>query len=88
MSKYGYPGTVVVSIDAHPECGDMPTFDIKQFMSNCEYSTVVEPYPHQYNITGPFDDLWQGWVNHCDDEPNEFMARVIKGHENCPPIND
>jgi len=86
MSKYSYEGIVELAIDADPEVGDMPEFDINEFMSNCSHSNVKEARPHQYTITGPFDDLWEGWVNYCDDEPSEFMERVISGHDNCPQM--
>ena len=88
MSKYGYEGIVVLNIDADPEVGDMPTFNIDQFMSNCDHSTAYHLHTHQYIIAGPFDDLWAGWVNHCDDEPQEFMERVISGHDNCPVVEE
>ena len=94
MPEYGsgtdFSGEVTIEIDADPEVGDMPTFDLGLFLEICEEDglpcDVQKPMENVYQITASFDQLWNGWVNCCGDEPDEFMARVISGHENCPEL--
>ena len=90
-SGTSFDGLVTLEIDGDPDGGDMPMFDIGEFRS---YAMEEDFGPLQvkesgrgiYLITGPFDQLWNAWVNCCDDEPDEFMERVVSGHENCPDM--
>tara|TARA_B100000575_G_scaffold237708_1_gene199891 strand:- start:217 stop:582 length:366 start_codon:yes stop_codon:yes gene_type:complete len=82
-----FGGLVTLEIDYT----DMPMFDLAEFKSHCAEMggcrVVKEIYGGEIlHIEGPFQALWEGWVNCCDDEPTEFMARVIAGHENCPSM--
>ena len=90
-SGTSFDGLVTLEIDGDPYEGDMPTFDINEFRSFAMEEDfgplqVEEQRPGIYHITGPFDQLWSGWVNCCGDEPDEFMMRVIDGQENCPEM--
>ena len=90
MPEYGsgtdFSGSVTIAVDLM----DMPTFNLAEYQSYCsEYGgcSVQEKAGGEVLIlTGSFDALWEGWVNCCGDEPDEFMARVIAGHENCPEL--
>tara|TARA_B100000424_G_C22671854_1_gene368677 strand:+ start:30 stop:386 length:357 start_codon:yes stop_codon:yes gene_type:complete len=81
-----FGGSVSIEIDYL----DMPTFNLSEFQSYCEEyggCNVEENLGGEVLVlTGSFDALWEGWVNCCGDEPDEFMARVVAGHENCPSL--
>ena len=81
-----FGGQVTLEIDYL----DMPTFNLSEYQSFCaEYGgcSVQEKMGGEVLLlTGSFDALWEGWVNCCGDEPDEFMARVVSGHENCPAL--
>ena len=84
---------VVLRIDE----ADWPDFDRLEFedycyeVGRCHISNDKDRDSGAPNglirITGPFDALWNGWVNLCGDDPHEFMNYVIQGEENCPPLN-
>ena len=82
---------VVLRIDE----ADWPDFDRLEFEDYCyEVSQCHISNDKDMNgapnglirITGPFDALWNGWVNLCGDDPHEFMNYVIRGEENCPEL--
>ena len=82
-----FSGSVTLAVDYT----DMPTFNYEEFQSYCDNmggcQIVAEEFGGELiHIEGSFDALWEGWVNCCGDEPDEFMVRVVKGHENCPAL--
>ena len=81
-----FSGSVSIEVDLM----DMPTFDLAEYQSYCsEYGgcSVQEKMGGEVLVlTGSFDALWEGWVNCCGDEPDEFMTRVVAGHDNCPDM--
>ena len=85
-SGTAFAGMVTIAIDL---VDDMPNFDANVFASLCDEMggcTIKEASKDILHITGSFDALWEGWVNYVDDEPDEFMERVISGHENLPDM--
>ena len=83
---------VVLRIDK----ADWPDFDRMEFedycyeVGRCDITNDMDRDSgapnHHLRISGPFDALWNGWVNCCSDDPHEFMNYVIQGRENCPEL--
>ena len=86
-SGTAFEGPVVLEIDYM----DMPMFNLAEFQSYCApmggCRVVKEIYGGEIiHIEGSFDALYEGWINTAGDEPSEFMARVVSGHENLPTM--
>ena len=81
-----FDGDVTLELDTE---GDLIGLDIAEFNGFCQEFGGCDHEQHSpgvYLVTGSFDALWNGWVNCCGDEPDEFMVRVVSGHENCPEL--
>ena len=84
-----FSGNVVLKL--HKE--EWPDLDVMEFedfcrdIGHCHISHELDSAnSHVLTISGSFDALWNGWVNCCGDDPQEFMDHVVEGEENCPDL--